>query len=199
LSSGGFDPPHLESLVCSNYTTNGWFRSTSSNTASMLPLHYKRLGVKSAPPSHKSVIDFTMSRSTISMTFLIINPINRLNDFLPYGIYYHYCDKCPTFAHYQSLITFVALPKYHRVALTKAPMNSCHWMVLIHLPWSWSYQYASITLQWRVLICAPKRKRLFPSASDCFQAQATVFHRTYLSQPSLCPSSPNHCINSPSD
>jgi hypothetical protein len=134
LSSGGFDPPHLESLVCSNYTTNGWFRSTSSNTASMLPLHYKRLGVKSAPPSHKSVIDFTMSRSTISMTFLIINPINRLNDFLPYGIYYHYCDKCPTFAHYQSLITFVALPKYHRVALTKAPMNSCHWMVLIHLP-----------------------------------------------------------------
>jgi len=136
--------------------------------------------VKSAPPSHKSVIDFTMSQSTISMTFLIINPINRLNDFLPYGIYYHYCDKCPTFAHYQSLITFVALPKYHRVALTKAPMNSCHWMVSIHLPWSWSYQYASITLQWRVLICAPKRKRLFPSASDCFQAQATVPKRKRL-------------------
>jgi hypothetical protein len=137
--------------------------------------------VKSAPPSHKSVIDFTMSRSTISMTFLIINPINRLNDILPYGIYYHYCDKCPTFAHYQSLITFVALPKYHRVALTKAPMNSCHWMVSIHLPWSWSYQYASITLQWRVLICAPKRKRLFskrkrlfPSASDCFPSHISV-------------------------
>ena len=69
LSSGGFDPPHLDSLVCSHYTTNGWFPSTSSNTARMLPLHYKRLGVKSAPPSHKSVIDFTMSRSTISITF----------------------------------------------------------------------------------------------------------------------------------
>ena len=27
--------------------------------------------------------------------FFIINPINRLNDFLPYGIYYHYSDKCP--------------------------------------------------------------------------------------------------------
>jgi hypothetical protein len=64
-----------------------------------------------APPSHKSVIDFTMSRSTISMTFLkFINPINHLNDFLPNGIYYHYSDICPlrllqdfSFAHIHRL------------------------------------------------------------------------------------------------
>jgi len=31
VSLGGFDPPPLGSLVCDHYTTNGWFRSTSSN------------------------------------------------------------------------------------------------------------------------------------------------------------------------
>ena len=36
---------------------------------------------------------------------------------------------------YLPLITFVALP-------------NCHWVVSIHLPWSWSYQCAPITLQW---------------------------------------------------
>ena len=80
----------------------------------------------------------------------------------------------PHLRTYPSLITFVALPKYHRIASTKAPMNSCHWMVSIHLPWSWSYQYAPITLQWLYLICAPKRKRLFPSASDCFPSHISV-------------------------
>ena len=97
----------------------------------------------------------------------------------------------PHLRTYPSLITFVALPKYHRIASTKAPMNSCHWMVSIHLPWSWSYQYAPITLQWLYLICAPKRKRLFSSASDCFQAQATVSKRKRLF-PSASDCFPSH-------
>ncbi len=86
VSLDGFDPPPLGLLVCNHYTTNGWFRSTSSN----LPVcsHYtSTTRLIYAPPSHISVIDFTMSRSTISMTFypvgfIIINPINHLNDFI---------------------------------------------------------------------------------------------------------------------
>ena len=115
---------HRRSALCEHYII-GLFRSTVLRVmsptrflcATMMSCHWvgsihlpwltnlyasitlQWLGVKSAPPSHKSVIDFTMSRSTISMTFLIINPINRLNDFLPCGIYYHYSDICPTFAY----------------------------------------------------------------------------------------------------
>ena len=53
----------------------------------------------------------------------------------------------------------------------------CHWVVSIHLPWL-ANLYAPITLQWLGLICAPS-------------PFTRLFHRTYLSQPSLCPSSYN--------
>jgi len=43
LSLGGFDPPPLYSLVCSYYTTNGWFRSTSSNTRQYATITLQRL------------------------------------------------------------------------------------------------------------------------------------------------------------
>ena len=55
VSLGGFDPPPLDLLVCDHYTTNGWFRSTSSN-----------------PP----VCDHTLQRRV-----LIYAPIHLLQDF----------------------------------------------------------------------------------------------------------------------
>ena len=63
--------------------------------------------------------------------------------------------------------TFVALPKYHRIASTKAPMNSCRWVVSIHLIWRWGCQYAPITLQ-RLVWYVPQ------SASDCFPSHISV-------------------------
>ena len=108
VSLGGFDPPPLDSLVCDHYTTNGWFRSTSSNPPVCDHTLQRRVLI-CAPPSHISVIDFTMSRLTTSIwlftlwEFIIINSINRLNDFLPNRVYNHYSDICPTFAHIHRL------------------------------------------------------------------------------------------------
>jgi hypothetical protein len=47
---------------------NGWFRPTSSNPPVCDHTLQRRVLI-SAPPSHISVIDFTMSRLTISITF----------------------------------------------------------------------------------------------------------------------------------
>ena len=86
---GGFDPPPPARI-----------------RPEMLPLHYNDSGV-CAPPSHISVIVFTMSK-LIQMIFYQVNQwcplasngfiiitINRLNDFLPKGIHYHFSDMCP--------------------------------------------------------------------------------------------------------
>ena len=73
----------------------------------------------------------------------------------------------PHLRTYPSLITFVALPNYHRIASTKAPMNSCHWMVSIHLP------------DPEVISTLPLRYNDYiwyvpPSASDCFPSHISV-------------------------
>jgi hypothetical protein len=78
VSLGGFDPPPLTLRL-----------SVRSHYATMTRCDK----CPASQREHKSVIDFTMSRLTILMTFLIINPINHLNDF-----YYHYSDKCPAVA-----------------------------------------------------------------------------------------------------
>jgi hypothetical protein len=109
LSLGGFDPPPLARI-----------------RPEMLPLHYND-SVVCAPPSHISVIVFTMSK-LIQMIFYQVNQwcplasngfiiitINYLNDFLPNGIYFHFSDMCPlsllqgfSFAHIRHRLHCVA-------------------------------------------------------------------------------------------
>ena len=66
VSLDGFDPPPLDSLVCDHYTTNGWFRSTSSNTCQYATITLQWHILICAPslnafPSHISVANFIAS------------------------------------------------------------------------------------------------------------------------------------------
>ena len=86
----------------------------------MLPLHYNDLFDMCPAVAQISHRLHYVPINHINDFLKFINSINRLNDFLPNGIYNHYSDKCPILAHIHRL-TFVALPK-------------CHWVVSIHLP-----------------------------------------------------------------
>ena len=103
LSFGGFDPPPLDSLVCDHYTTNGWFRSTSSNTASMRP-HTATTCLICAPfifckifPSHISVTAFAVSIFPFFQTFgkyIVFQTDNFLQPVIKIIF-----DMCPAVAH----------------------------------------------------------------------------------------------------
>ena len=75
VSLGSFEPPPLGSLVCDHYTTNGWFRSTSSNPpvcghyTTMTCLIYAPFIFCKIFPSHISVTAFAVSIFPFFQTF----------------------------------------------------------------------------------------------------------------------------------
>ena len=102
VSLGGFDPPPLGLLVCDHYTTNWWFRSTSSNLPVCDHTLQRRVLIY-APihllmfPSHISVTAFTVSIFPFFQTFgkyIVFQTDNFLQ--LVINITF---DMCPSVAH----------------------------------------------------------------------------------------------------